>query len=181
MVIWEWLRHIVASTNRSRLQNNKTLKNHQSAQQCLCSVYLQRLMSNVGLLPADSPRRWPIKSNVQRPLLPSTSRFDINHWRRGVSSVTLSLSPTPLQNNTLANSVSGRAFTGHGLVTARRGGKKKKVESCMHRPAVIPLEVSLTAFLRVGEAKGKHVSLEEKKGGKWCWLWSLHCFSSSHE
>lgn len=83
----------------------------------------------------------------------------------GVSSATLSLSPTPLQNNTLANSVCGRAFTGRELVTARRE-KKKKTESCMHRPAVIPLEVSLTAFLRVGEAKGKTCKSGGKKGGE---------------
>lgn len=39
------------------------------------------------------------------------------------------------------------------------------MELCRRRPAVLPLEVSLTAFLRAGEAKGKTCKSGGKKRG----------------
>lgn len=89
----------------------------------------------------------------------------------------VTLSNSSAKQYPAADFVSGRAFTGRELVTARRKEKKN----------VAPSSGNTTGGLFNGVPQGgrskraKHVSLEEKKGGKWCWLWSLHCFSSSHE
>lgn len=67
----------------------------------------------------------------------------------------------------------------------RQTEKEKKKKK---RVSYAPSSSNTTGGLFNGVPRGgrskraKHVSLEEKKkGGKWCWLWSLHCFSSSHE
>lgn len=117
-------------------------------------------------LPSDSPTWWPIKPKVQQPLLGFMVTFDINHWYPGSEvrfcpqdssdhSLTL-LSKTGLYINT---SLGEHLLDMRSLLPAEKN---------IYLRAVIPLEVSLTALLRLQAAKGQNLQVgfflsEERK------------------
>lgn len=104
---------------------------------------------------ADSLTWWPIKSKVQQPLLGFMVTFDINHRCPGSAvrwcprdSSDHSLTVTQ-QSRPLHQYLTGRALTGHEVVTAWR--KKKNLQ------AVLLLEVSLTALRSLWVAKRQNL------------------------
>lgn len=97
---------------------------------------------------------WPIKSNIQQPLLSFTVTFDINHSHQGsavrfqAAGLLWSLPRTPQQNRPLYITAS----LGGLLLDTRASLPERKKK---YLQAVIPLAVSLTAFHSLRAATGQ--------------------------
>lgn len=177
--------YIVVSTNRLRLQwlnPNVSLNCSAVSPQCVSTKTSTPASQVFSPQRTDSLTRWPIKSNVQQPLLGFMVTFDINHWRPG-SAVRFCLQDSSDHSFTL-HSKTGvyiNAFFWEGTYWTWNcySQKEKKIASSSNTAG--GLFKSVPESMRSKRAKPASGFFLWKKGRKLCWLWSLHCFSSSHE